>query len=291
MGGIELPQAIKLIAGGSVQGIISSKATWIYKKPLYRNLFDSSSSEFEEDPGMKPAMLTNITADDRVAAQNSGTNSNSDSSSYALEDTRTSSKTCSNKPSMEILSTGSDEDSGTTIPAETVLDSNKQDEWRVESTGPMEQLEAQFNEEVCTPTIDEVDKIVASNEQTTLVDNIHVFNDNNKYIELDNDNKQLSQVLETVVTKQQTNTAMDSEVSSTNQSKTVNFNHSKEFQECMDTYEISNGVVSFERIALAIALYESSYNIHLAVMKSSANNYQQYSCKQHSGCNFHVSFG
>ena len=34
MSGIELPQTIKLIAGGSVQGIISFKATWIYKKPL-----------------------------------------------------------------------------------------------------------------------------------------------------------------------------------------------------------------------------------------------------------------
>ena len=34
MGGIELHQTIKLIAGGSVQGIISFKATWIYNKPL-----------------------------------------------------------------------------------------------------------------------------------------------------------------------------------------------------------------------------------------------------------------
>ena len=85
--------------------------------------------------------------------------------------------------------------------------------------------------------------MVASNEQTTLVNNIHVFNDNNKYVELDNDNEQQLQVIETVVTKQQMKTAMDSEVSSTNQSKTVNFDHSKEFQECMDSYEISNGVI------------------------------------------------
>ena len=75
---------------------------------------------------------------------------------------------------------------------------------------------------------------------------------------------------------------MGSEVSSSNQSKTVNFDHSKEFQECMDTYEISKGVESFEKIALAIAFYESSYNIHLTVMKSSALHYWQYSCKQHS---------
>ena len=31
--------------------------------------------------------------------------------------------------------TGSNEDSGATIPAETVLEPNKQDEWRVENTG------------------------------------------------------------------------------------------------------------------------------------------------------------
>ena len=132
--------------------------------------------------------------------------------------------------------------------------------------------------------------MLASNEQTMLVDNIHVFDDNNKYTELDNDNEQQLQVIETVVTKQQTNTAIDSEVCSTKKSKMVNFDHLKEFQECMDTYEIYNGVESFETIAMAIAFYESSYNLSLTVMKSSANHYRQYSCKQHSGCNFHVSF-
>ena len=84
--------------------------------------------------------------------------------------------------------------------------------------------------------------MMASNKQPTLVDNIHVFNDDNKCIELDNDNDQQLQVIERVVNKQPTNTAMSSEVSSSHQSKTVNFNHSTEFQECMDTYEISKGV-------------------------------------------------
>ena len=98
-------------------------------------------------------------------------------------------------------------------------------------------------------------------------------------------------MIETVVTKQQTSTAMDSEVCSMNQTKAVNFDHSREFQEFMDTYEISNRVESFETIALAIAFYESSYNVHLTFTESSANHYQHYSCKQHSGCNFHVSFG
>ena len=125
--------------------------------------------------------------------------------------------------------------------------------------GPIQKLEAQFNEEVSTPTINEVDKMVASNEQNMLVDNIYVYNDSNKFIKLDNDNEQQLQVIEMVVTKQQTNTAMDSELCSMNQSKTVNLDHLKEFQECMDTSEISNGVESFETIALAIAFYESSY--------------------------------
>ena len=133
MGGIELPQTIKLIAGGSAQHIISFKAAWIYKKPLHGNLFDSSSSEFEDDPGMKPAMETNLRTDDPVAAQYSVTNSNSDGSSNELEVMRTPSKTCNNKLSMEILLTGSDAVSGTTIPAETALESNVQDEWRVET--------------------------------------------------------------------------------------------------------------------------------------------------------------
>ena len=106
MGGIELPQTIKLIAGGSVQGIISFKASWIHNKPIYGNLFDSYSSEYEEDPGMKTAMLTNLTADDQVEAQHSGTNSDSDSSSYVLEFMRTPSKPCSNKPSMDIYKQG-----------------------------------------------------------------------------------------------------------------------------------------------------------------------------------------
>ena len=148
MGGIELTQTIKLIAGGSVHGIISFKATQIYKKPLYGNLFDSSSSGSDDDPGMKPVVLPNLRTDDPVAAQYNGTNSGSDGSSDALEVTRTPSKTCSNKPSMENLVTGNNADSGTTIPAETVLESNEQDEWRVNNTSPIQKLEVQFNKEV-----------------------------------------------------------------------------------------------------------------------------------------------
>ena len=56
--------------------------------------------------------------------------------------------------------------------------------------------------------------------------------------------------------------------------------------------EIHNGVSSFDTIVLAIAFFESTCNIcSLVVTKSSANNYWQYSCKQHLGCNFHILFG
>ena len=56
------------------------------------------------------------------------TGSDSDSLSYELDVIRTPYKTCSNKPLMEILLTGSNEDSGATIPAQTVLESNIQAE-------------------------------------------------------------------------------------------------------------------------------------------------------------------
>ena len=145
MGGIELPQTMKLIAVGSVHGIISFKAAWIYKKPLYGNLFDSSSSESDDNPGMKPVMVPNLRTDDPAPPQYSGTNSDSDGSSDAIEVMKMPSKACSNKLSMENLLTGNDADFGTTIAVETVLESNEQDEWRVDNTSPIQKLEVQFN--------------------------------------------------------------------------------------------------------------------------------------------------
>ena len=97
--------------------------------------------------------------------------------------------------------------------------------------------------------------------------------------------------MEISVTNQLTHAAMESELVSRTTAKMVNLDHTKEFQECIDTYEIGNGVHSFNMIALAIAFYESTCNICLVVTKSSAHNYQQHSSKQHLGCNFHISFG
>ena len=81
---------------------------------------------------------------------------------------------------------------------------------------------------------------------------------------------------------------MESEIVSRTAFKMVNLNHTKEFQECMDTIKIGNGVHSFDMIALAIVFYKSTCIICLVVTKSSAHYYQQYSCKQHLGCNFFV---
>ena len=50
LGGVELPQTIKVTTGGSSVDNISFKATRFYNKLLYGNLFDNSSSEGEDDP-------------------------------------------------------------------------------------------------------------------------------------------------------------------------------------------------------------------------------------------------
>ena len=55
LGGVELPQTIKLIAGGSFVGTISFKPARYYKKLLYGNLFDS---EDEDDPEITSVTVT-----------------------------------------------------------------------------------------------------------------------------------------------------------------------------------------------------------------------------------------
>ena len=61
LGGVELPQTIKLIAGGSFLGNITFKGRRLYKKPLYGNIFDSSSSEDDDDPGITPVIQKKLT--------------------------------------------------------------------------------------------------------------------------------------------------------------------------------------------------------------------------------------
>ena len=83
-------------------------------------------------------MVPNLRTYDPAPTQYSGTNSDSHGSSDASEVMKMPSKTCSKSSSMENLLTGNNADSRTTIPAETVLESNKKDEWRVDNTSHMQ---------------------------------------------------------------------------------------------------------------------------------------------------------
>ena len=89
----------------------------------------------------------------QVTAQYSETSSDSDSSSYACEETRTPSNMGNEQPMEVIVLPRGDDDSGATIPAETVLDSTTADDWKVSLTGSMQKLEDQFDKEVHTPIV------------------------------------------------------------------------------------------------------------------------------------------
>ena len=149
--GVELPQTIKLIAGGSFLGNIAFKATRFYRKPLYGNLFESSSSEDEDDPAITWVIQTKFMDDKQDTPLYSETSTEGDSSSYGNKDTRTPSNMGNDKLIEEIVGPGGDKDSGATIPAETVLDSNTAYDWKVAHTGSMQKLEDWLNKEVHTP--------------------------------------------------------------------------------------------------------------------------------------------
>ena len=82
LGGVELSQTIKLIACGLSVGTISFKPAQYYRKLLYGNIFDSSSSE-EDDPEIASVTAKNIEDDNQHIAQSGGTSDDGDSSSYA----------------------------------------------------------------------------------------------------------------------------------------------------------------------------------------------------------------
>ena len=87
---------------------------------------------------------------------------------------------------------------------------------------------------------------------------IHLFNNNNKMNSRELDEQVHSKVTEVNVTTQENDTVAESMLASKTTAKAVNLNHMKEFQECMNSYEVGNGVHSFDMIALAIAFYECS---------------------------------
>ena len=61
----------------------------ILQETTIGNLFDSSSSEDEDDPANKIAIPMKSIGDYQVTVQYSETSSDSESSSYACEETRT----------------------------------------------------------------------------------------------------------------------------------------------------------------------------------------------------------
>ena len=108
------------------------------------------------------------------------------------------------------------------------------------------------------------------------VNNIHVFNDNDKSTSQENKEEEHPKVMEISVANQLTDTAMESELVSRTTTEMVNLDHTKEFQECMDIYEIGNGEHLFNMIALAIAFYKSIRKICLVVTTSSACVTEKY---------------
>ena len=104
------------------------------------------SSEDEDDPAITSVIPMKFTDDYQVIAQYSETSTEGDSSSYDNEETRTPSHMGNDRPTEEIVVPGGDDDSGATIPAETVLDSTTADEWKVAHTTLMQKLEDQFDQ-------------------------------------------------------------------------------------------------------------------------------------------------
>ena len=146
LGGVELPQTIKLIAG-----TISFKPMRYNRKPLYGNKYDISSSEDEDDPKITFDTAKNFKDDNQHIAHYSETSDDGDSSSYGLEDTRTPSNMGTDQWMEEIIVAGSEEDSGATNPAATVLDSNTAYVWKIQHLGSMKKIEDRLNKDVDIP--------------------------------------------------------------------------------------------------------------------------------------------
>ena len=127
LSGVELPQRIKLIPGGSVVGTVSFKPARYHRKPLYGNPFDSSSSEDEDNPKVQSVVAKSI--DDDNLAQSGDTSNDTSSLSCGNEDTRTTSKLGTHKWMEEIVLSGSEEESGTMIAPEALFDSNTEYDW------------------------------------------------------------------------------------------------------------------------------------------------------------------
>ena len=78
--------------------------------------------------------------------------------------------------------------------------------------------------------------------------NIHVFNDNTKMTSDENNEQEHPKMMEVQVGTQQKNPATKSKTTSKTTTKIVNLNHTKEFQECMDSYKIGNGYIHLTQL-------------------------------------------
>ena len=148
-------------------GTISFKPARYYRKPLYGNLFESSLSEDEDDAEVESVATKNIADGKQHIAQSGDTSDDADSSSYANEDTRNTSNMGDNKHMEEIAVAVSEEDSGAMIPAETVLDSNTEYDWKIQHKGSMKKLEDRFNQEVPIPIAKQPPTVKEKNTATT----------------------------------------------------------------------------------------------------------------------------
>ena len=88
-----------------------------------------------------------------MTAQYSETSSDSDSTSCAREETRTPSNMGDEKLMEVIVLPRGNDDSGATIPAETVLGSTTADDWKVAHTGLNWKLEDWFGKKVHIPIV------------------------------------------------------------------------------------------------------------------------------------------
>ena len=77
----------------------------------------------------------------------------------------------------------------------------------------------------------------------------HIFNDNNKMNSNGNNEPEHPKIKEVKVTNQQKDTVIKSELVSRTTTKIVHLDHMKEFQACMNSYKIANGVHLFDMIA------------------------------------------
>ena len=127
----------------------------------------------------------------------------------------------------------------------------------------------------------------ATKKQDELLEviDIHVFNDNDNNTVQEYEEEGHPKVMEVAAAKQPTHIAMELKLVSRTTMEMVNLDHMKEFQECMDSYKIHNGVDSYDTIVLATVFYESTCTICLVVTKISANNYWQYVHPRHQPCN------